>query len=309
MKIFKPLRELKQEAEKIASFRDHSIHWYLEKPGLAFGICPECGKGVHCLTNPPLNGIEVAGEAIAVNCTKELTGMELITCLVEEYETKQYVYQRNMWRDSGDWDIINAASQRPLSRLRGAVMAEENPEEILTIPFGWRAIVRVDDVGLFRNSDNHLFIRKVAVWGELPAITLQDCTFFIIYTVYCPQDDSLPRYYPRHAYRKWNITETEGEDYEWYADKKYRKLVGEVSYEDFMYMVDELGLKYEGETMGSLTERGLLPALSFGNSDFFMDDVAVNAYVTPIPKMEAPDSERQQVLVWEKLSQLLKEID
>ena len=43
------------------------------------------------------------------------------------------------------------------------------------------------------------------------------------------------------------------------------------------------------------------------NIGYCGDDYMLNAYVTPIPKQEAPDSEREQALVWEKLSQLLKE--
>jgi len=40
---------------------------------IAYSHCRDCKKEVHCDTNPPPNGIDIGGEAVAMNCEKGKT--------------------------------------------------------------------------------------------------------------------------------------------------------------------------------------------------------------------------------------------
>lgn len=181
-------------------------------------------------------------------------------------------------------------------------------EDVLEPPWNWRTIVREENRGLFRDGDGALHVAEVAIWGELPDVRLSDCSFFCIITIECEQYISLQHLYPPKVYTRWDITEKENDDISIFDGGKYRKVVGEFSYTEFINYCDTHDIHYECETMGSLSMYGHMPALSFESACWSEDGYAINIYVTSIPDFEPPESEREQVLIWEALSQQLKEI-
>lgn len=63
-------RSLKQEATKAMKWRGHTpgpwkLSDYWKHP---FRCCTKCGMAVYVDANPPANGIDVSGEAVALNC-------------------------------------------------------------------------------------------------------------------------------------------------------------------------------------------------------------------------------------------------
>lgn len=77
-------------------------------------------------------------------------------------------------------------------------------------------------------------------------------------------------------YPKFRVTETEVEDPKWCA--KHRKYVGVLSQKETIQFLDE-NFSTTCKTMGSITELGWLPAISFSNEE---DLFYLNAYVSPI---------------------------
>ena len=70
-------RNLKEEAAAACKFRGHKMeNWgFTVKAGgsgiRGGAICKLCGRGVQYDTNPPPDGIDIGGEAVAVNCDTE----------------------------------------------------------------------------------------------------------------------------------------------------------------------------------------------------------------------------------------------
>ena len=64
------LASLKREAQSVTHWRGHRMrwtavdHWHV---GLT-GECRDCPAWVTISLNPPANGIEIGGTAVAVNC-------------------------------------------------------------------------------------------------------------------------------------------------------------------------------------------------------------------------------------------------
>ena len=116
--------------------------------------------------------------------------------------------------------------------------------------------------------------------------------FYVIYTVDAPRDGwSIKSYHPPKV-RQWQLTERADKfdpddvncNFEGYD--LHRKYVAEIDRETFDQLVSDQGLwPQECETMGSLTEFGLLPAISFDNEPCYRDDPILNAYVTPLPEV------------------------
>lgn len=63
---------LRGEANQSCKFREHIMGWDTpnrsEKRTTQIGHCVNCGKEVILDTNPPPNGIDIGGEAVALNC-------------------------------------------------------------------------------------------------------------------------------------------------------------------------------------------------------------------------------------------------
>lgn len=70
----KKITRLKKEAHESATWRGHEIDWghiyHGEGRSLRAGSCRKCGRAVMVNTNPPPNGIDIGGEAIALDCAK-----------------------------------------------------------------------------------------------------------------------------------------------------------------------------------------------------------------------------------------------
>lgn len=67
--------QLKRRAESSAvSFRGHRLgYWRNVGNTSAFATCLDCGASAHVCTNPPPNGIDISGSAVALNCTATAT--------------------------------------------------------------------------------------------------------------------------------------------------------------------------------------------------------------------------------------------
>lgn len=63
------LRELRLEAARVARQRGHMLRvWDRLSATKAGTTCAKCGAWVRVDTNPAPNGIDIAGEAVAVDC-------------------------------------------------------------------------------------------------------------------------------------------------------------------------------------------------------------------------------------------------
>lgn len=73
----KNAKQLKKEAMAACKIRGHKMdNWGFTIHAGGMGIkggavCSKCGRSVQYDTNPPPNGIEIGGEAVAVNCDTE----------------------------------------------------------------------------------------------------------------------------------------------------------------------------------------------------------------------------------------------
>jgi hypothetical protein len=113
--------------------------------------------------------------------------------------------------------------------------------------------------------------------------------FYVIYSFDCPKSVSV-NYFKPPQIKKWKLTEGDdqyelshlGGDWNHGKHRKYVRLIE--SKKEFYRFVEDTGLIAQSvETMGSITEFGLLPAISFISEDLDADGYA-NAYVTPIPE-------------------------
>jgi hypothetical protein len=63
------LKKLMKEAEESAKSRGHILKpWEIEGRTGAIAECKVCGKEVICDTEPQANGIEIHGDAVALDC-------------------------------------------------------------------------------------------------------------------------------------------------------------------------------------------------------------------------------------------------
>jgi hypothetical protein len=61
---------LKKSARESFRFRGHKgTPWISVGRGAVSLHCDKCGAYVLCETNPPPNGVEIGGDAVALNCT------------------------------------------------------------------------------------------------------------------------------------------------------------------------------------------------------------------------------------------------
>lgn len=68
------LEELRREAERACDTRGHELTpWSEGNLYRAFADCIACGRGVAVDANPPANGIDIGGEAVAVDCDARRT--------------------------------------------------------------------------------------------------------------------------------------------------------------------------------------------------------------------------------------------
>jgi hypothetical protein len=108
--------------------------------------------------------------------------------------------------------------------------------------------------------------------------------FYVIYSIDVPEDSRVSDFYPKN-WRKFEITEDDGQYKYGYLEGDWEKghhskLVGDLSKPEFMEFVRSTGLQPEDcETMGSITEFGHLPAISF-IADMSYGAI-LDAYVTP----------------------------
>jgi len=65
MSVYKLIADATRAAQRI---RGHSIAWSLLDSNRAKGVCVKCEMHVYVNTKPDPNEIEIAGDAIALNC-------------------------------------------------------------------------------------------------------------------------------------------------------------------------------------------------------------------------------------------------
>ena len=119
--------------------------------------------------------------------------------------------------------------------------------------------------------------------------------FYVIYEFDCAKEDSVNRYYPSER-KLFDLTENSLED-----NRKHRKLVAMLTKKQFKRFVNDTGLSPETtETMGSMTQFGWLPAVSFTYYDYY-SGARASAYVTPITEKGRNDSEAILERNWERL--------
>jgi|WetSurMetagenome_2_1015567.scaffolds.fasta_scaffold430053_2 hypothetical protein len=130
--------------------------------------------------------------------------------------------------------------------------------------------------------------------------------FYVIYEFDVSGDSSVKHFNPPFKAKGFTLTEcheTEYEDCFTREDRrgrtrkgKHRKYAGILTREQWDKLYNASGLMAEEvETMGSLTDIGLLPAISFRGSDGY--DSMVGAYVTPLIERKGGCDERD----WERV--------
>jgi hypothetical protein len=71
-KLFESIGRLRLSADRSASNRGHELEWvrFIETPDriAEFGTCIRCDLSATIDTKPPPNGIDIGGEAVALNC-------------------------------------------------------------------------------------------------------------------------------------------------------------------------------------------------------------------------------------------------
>jgi hypothetical protein len=67
------LRRLMKEAKDAATWRGHTVgRWKFGKDWAEL-TCKTCGAWVQVQTNPPPNGIDIGGPAVAINCGDDVS--------------------------------------------------------------------------------------------------------------------------------------------------------------------------------------------------------------------------------------------
>lgn len=65
------MKQLQSKAIKSAEFRGHMLSTFCVCGDTAAAHCRKCGKQVVVDCSPPPHGIDIAGEAVALNCEGE----------------------------------------------------------------------------------------------------------------------------------------------------------------------------------------------------------------------------------------------
>lgn len=82
MKIKRSLNYLRKLAQATTSFRGHRMKWgspfgKAGGPFSQFGRCKKCGKETLLTESPAPNEIDISGEAVALNCDRELPSVSV----------------------------------------------------------------------------------------------------------------------------------------------------------------------------------------------------------------------------------------
>ena len=128
--------------------------------------------------------------------------------------------------------------------------------------------------------------------------------FYVIYSFDIMKTESVNAFKPPFI-KRWDCTEDDDQfDYDYlggdWENGKHRKYVAQLDKKRFEKFIDHCCLSMEDiNTMGSLTELGLLPAHSFNCYD---DDAPaiINAYVTPLVMNDDIECDDK---LWEALKQ------
>ena len=141
----------------------------------------------------------------------------------------------------------------------------------------------------------------------MPETTFYDTLkleFYVIYSFDIMKTESVNGFKPPFI-KRWDCTEGDDQfDYDYlegdWENGKHRKYCAQLNKERFEKFIDHCGLIMEDvNTMGSLTELGLMPAHSFNDGGDSYEAI-INAYVTPLVMNE--DIECTDEL-WESLKQ------
>ena len=126
--------------------------------------------------------------------------------------------------------------------------------------------------------------------------------FYVIYDFEVPHGESVVPFNPPFKSKEFRLTEIDQlnifyADSDGYGSKpgKQRKYAGILTRKQFDALCDAQGLTAEStETMGSITDIGWLPAISFNS---YSDCAYQNAYVTPLIEKAGGCNERD----WERV--------
>jgi len=108
----------------------------------------------------------------------------------------------------------------------------------------------------------------------------KDVSYYIIVTVEFAKGMSILDIVPRNSLLRKKLQLTEQDEEAADESYKHRKYVGFVSGEELHKICDEQDVKSTSvRTLGSITEYGWMPAVSFGNDD---DYIWTGIYATPL---------------------------
>lgn len=139
-------------------------------------------------------------------------------------------------------------------------------------------------------------------------MVIDDIEFYsVIYSFDCASDRSVNEYKPRS--RQFKQSEGDGNYEGPWKKGKHRKYGAMLTAAEFRLFIDDTCLAAEDvETMGSIGAPGFgfgwAPAISFNYSDHA---VYANAYVTPIPKGDPPETEEESTALWEEIRRVVIE--
>jgi ABC-type ATPase with predicted acetyltransferase domain len=72
----KKIERLRREALEACLFRKHTMerfYHFSDRPHpIAISKCKTCGMGITIKTAPPPNGIDIGGEAVALDCRRSI---------------------------------------------------------------------------------------------------------------------------------------------------------------------------------------------------------------------------------------------
>jgi len=115
------LRRLKKEAKEAAIFREHDMTRFVStNHGQEYiATCKRCRRCVIVMENPPVNGIEIHGGAVAVNCSSIPKKMETIKegIFIKEYLVKQNAIALKTIADILTGDAIEIIKTKEIDEL------------------------------------------------------------------------------------------------------------------------------------------------------------------------------------------------
>jgi len=111
---------LKAQAARAAQFRNHRLGgWHDYDGDKACAVCEVCGKDAYVDANPAPNGIDVSGEAVALNCWRDsVRRIRISYDVVTPESAAQGDFAENGWEneegvciDPDDCDIEEAGNE------------------------------------------------------------------------------------------------------------------------------------------------------------------------------------------------------